>query len=103
MPSKSQKWLPDAAAIGSGLISACADQEWKTWARSSRETCAPRAGSVWICGSGKVLIGRASRASAVWRTAGQPGRVKIVRCHGLWATAVLSCMTCLMLVYSSNE
>ena len=37
------------------------------------------------------------------RSAGQPGRVKIVRCHGLWATAVLSCMTCLTLVYSSNE
>src|SRR6476620_12560153 len=44
--------------MGSGLMSACADQEWKTCARSSRETCAPRAGSVWICGSGKVLIGR---------------------------------------------
>ena len=84
--------------MGSGLISACADHEWKTWARSSRETSAPRAGSVWICGSGKVLIGRGLSC-----VSGQPGRVKIVRCHGLCATAVLSCMTCLTLVYSSNE
>ena len=57
LPSKSQKWLPDAAAMGSGSIRACADQEWKTWARSSRETCAPREGSAEIWGSGKVLIG----------------------------------------------
>src|SRR5689334_7975606 len=25
--------------MGSGTISPCADQEWKTWARSSRRTC----------------------------------------------------------------
>ena len=100
MPSKSQKWLPDAPAIGIGLISAWADHEWKTWARSSRATRAPRSGSGEICGSGKVLIVAGLSCS---RVGAQPGRVKMVRCHGLWATAVLSCMTCLTLVYSSNE
>ena len=58
MPSKSQKWLPDAPAMGSGLMSACADHEWKTCVRSSRATWAPRSASGRISGSGKVLIVR---------------------------------------------
>ena len=111
MPSKSQKWLPDAPAMGIGLMSAWADHEWKTWARSSRATGAPRAASAVISGSGKVLIVRVCLSCACGAgcaprpvaTRAQPGRVKMVRCHGLCATAVLSCMTCLMFVYSSNE
>ena len=112
MPSKSQKWLPEAPAIGSGLMSACADHEWKTCARSSRATSAPRSASTWISGSGKVLIVRAFRVVAGQPSSGgagpgaavagrrdggrgradagarhpasaQPGSVKIVRCHGL--------------------
>ena len=49
---------PRRRAIGSGCSAPCADQEWKTCARSMARTSAPRAGS----GTGSVMT--ASRSAA---------------------------------------